>query len=283
MILFKKARDINHYITKKKELGFTAGFIPTMGALHQGHISLLQEAKKPSSITVCSIFVNPTQFNDHKDFENYPSTIERDIDELEKAGCDILFLPTVHEMYPSGTEDLKKYDLGYLETVLEGKFRPGHFQGVCQIVNRLLEIIPADHLYLGQKDYQQCMVITKLIELTGMKTKINICPTLREPDGLAMSSRNRRLSSEEREKAPLIAELLFKSATFVPVKSIQDTISFVTQGLAKDPVFRLEYFEIVDGETLQPVENWEDSSYIVGCIAIYCGPVRLIDNVVYKQ
>ena len=172
MILFKKSADIHAWLQQCKKAGKTIGFIPTMGALHPGHISLLQSAIKADVVSVCSIFVNPAQFNDARDFENYPATIEKDIDALEKAGCDVLFLPSVSEMYPAGLGHAKTYDLGYLETVLEGKYRPGHFQGVCLVVHRLLNIIPADDLYLGQKDYQQCMVIKKLIELEKINCNI---------------------------------------------------------------------------------------------------------------
>ncbi len=206
MILFKKAADITAHLLKIKDQKKPIGFVPTMGALHDGHISLIHASKKSDAISVSSIFVNPAQFNDAADFNNYPISIEKDIDALEKAGCDVLFLPSVSEMYPDGTKNAEKYDLGYLETVLEGKYRPGHFQGVCLVVQRLLNIIPADELYLGQKDYQQCMVIKKLIELKLLNTNIIICPTLRETDGLAMSSRNVRLSQSDRKQALKIFE-----------------------------------------------------------------------------
>lgn len=208
MKIFKKSSDIHEYLCSINIKGKIIGFIPTMGALHLGHISLIEQAKRNNHFTVCSIFVNPTQFNNSTDFEKYPSTLEQDINQLEKAGCRILFLPSVKEIYPEGIEKKYEYELGYLETVLEGKYRPGHFQGVCQVVDRLLQIIPANYLYLGQKDYQQCMVIKKLIELKRYNTSLIICPTLREKDGLAMSSRNMRLSSEERKIAGKIYESL---------------------------------------------------------------------------
>ena len=194
----------------QRKQGKKYGFVPTMGALHAGHISLINDSKKASDLTVCSIFVNPTQFNDPKDFEKYPITIEKDIAMLEAAGCDILFLPEVAEMYPGGTSTSIHYELGYLETILEGHYRPGHFQGVCMIVHRLLDIVKPDNLYIGQKDYQQSMVIKKLIELTGMKelVDLNISPTLREAGGLAMSSRNMRLTEQERVKATAIYKTL---------------------------------------------------------------------------
>ncbi|HNA16252.1 MAG TPA: pantoate--beta-alanine ligase, partial [Ferruginibacter sp.] len=208
MIIFKKAADIGIFLQQKRQKNPKTGFVPTMGALHQGHISLIESACSENDLVVCSIFVNPTQFNDPKDFQNYPITIENDIDLLEKAGCDALFLPAVEEMYPAGLENKKTYALGYLETVLEGRYRPGHFQGVCQVVHRLLTIVPADRLYLGQKDFQQCMVIRKMIELENLPIETVICPTLRETDGLAMSSRNMRLDKEAREKAVEISRTL---------------------------------------------------------------------------
>ena len=208
MIILKSATEVARFVMEKHKNGAVIGLVPTMGALHQGHISLLEKSKQLSSITVSSIFVNPTQFNNASDFEKYPITIEKDIDMLEAAGCDMLFLPSVFEMYPYGTAKLPNYNLGFLETVLEGKFRPGHFQGVCQVVDRLLNIILPDLLFLGQKDYQQCMVIGKMKELVKINTQIIICPTLREPNGLAMSSRNLRLTSDEKKKASKISMII---------------------------------------------------------------------------
>ena len=196
MIIFKKAADIHNFLSNKREENQSIGFVPTMGALHEGHISLIIKSKSANSLTICSIFVNPTQFNNPMDFEKYPITIDSDITMLEEAGCDILFLPSTDEIYPK--EFIKiNYELGYLESILEGKYRPGHFQGVCMVVERLLRIIPCNILYLGQKDYQQCMVIEKMISLRNMDVDLVIAPTVRESDGLAMSSRNRRLSIEE--------------------------------------------------------------------------------------
>ncbi len=277
MILFKKAGDINNFLIKNKKQGNTTGFIPTMGALHQGHISLLKTAKKTESLTVCSIFVNPTQFNDSKDFDNYPSTIEKDIDQLEKAGCDVLFLPAVTEMYPAGTKSTKHYDLGYLETVLEGKYRPGHFQGVCQVVHRLLDIIPADQLYLGQKDYQQCMVIKKLVELENIKTRIRICPTLREPDGLAMSSRNLRLPDNNRKKAVKLFETLSYLKNHIKPGNFQELQQNLVQNLANEG-FKVDYLEIANADTLELLTHWDGKTALVALVAAFSDDVRLIDN-----
>ena len=208
MIIFKKRIDISNYIVNYKKTSGKIGFIPTMGALHKGHISLIEASKKTDTLTICSIFVNPTQFNNTADFEKYPVTIEKDIDMLEKAGCNVLFLPSVEEIYPEDSSTTLPYELGFIETVLDGKYRPGHFQGVCNVVQRLLDIVQPNTIYLGQKDYQQCIIIKKLTELIQSPTQIIICPTLRESDGLAMSSRNMRLTSVERMKAVKISEVL---------------------------------------------------------------------------
>lgn len=277
MILFKKTDDINTWLLKSKGTGKKIGFVPTMGALHQGHISLIQSSKQAGSVSVCSIFVNPAQFNDAKDFDNYPSTIEKDIDALEKAGCDVLFLPSVSEMYPTGTQNAKTYDLGYLETVLEGKYRPGHFQGVCLVVHRLLNIIPADDLYLGQKDYQQCMVIKKLVELEKIETTIHICPTLRETTGLAMSSRNMRLSDEDKKHALKIFETLtyiknnIKPGDLTLLK--QTAVSNLTNG-----GFKVDYVEIAGADDLDIITHWDGNKRLVAVAAAFLGNVRLIDN-----
>lgn len=277
MIVFKKAADIRQFLGQAEKKDSRTGFVPTMGALHQGHISLIEMAKRSGELVICSIFVNPTQFNDAKDFQNYPSTIEKDIDQLEKAGCDILFLPTVKEMYPGGLLNDEPYELGYLETVLEGKYRPGHFQGVCQVVHRLLTIIPADHLYLGQKDFQQCMVIKKMTELKGLPTKIIICPTLRETDGLAMSSRNMRLNKESRTKAVEI----FKTLSHVKaVVKPGDLVALKNDAVKKlnDAGFKTDYVEIADAATLELKDNWNGKDKLVALCAAFLGEVRLIDN-----
>ena len=277
MIVFKKAADITGFLLQNREKGRKTGFVPTMGALHQGHISLLGNAKATGALTVCSIFVNPTQFNDIKDFENYPSTIEKDIDQLEKAGCDVLFLPPVAEMYPAGLKNNFQYDLGYLETVLEGKYRPGHFQGVCQVVHRLLELIPADNLYLGQKDYQQCMVLKKLVELKELPTHIIICPTLREDDGLAMSSRNLRLNATNRNKA---AEI-FKTLSYIKNNIKHGDLKYL-KSLAEEKLsaagFKTDYVEIADAETLALADAWDGKTKLVALCAAFLDEVRLIDN-----
>ena len=282
MILFKKASDIAGYLLTLKEQGNAIGFIPTMGALHPGHISLLHASKQRNSISVCSIFVNPAQFNDLQDFDNYPSTFEKDINDLEKAGCDILFLPPVSEMYAGATSNTQKYELGYLETVLEGKYRPGHFQGVCTAVHRLLTIIPADEMYLGQKDYQQCMVIKKLVELMDIKTQVTICPTLREPGGLAMSSRNLRLSAPKRKHALKIFETLSYLKNNIKPGDLHPLKQMAVQNLT-DAGFKVDYIEIADAGNLEIINNWDGKTKLVAIAAAFLGEVRLIDNMLLQH
>jgi pantoate--beta-alanine ligase len=279
MILFKKVTDLQRHLGKKKEAGDKIGFVPTMGALHQGHLSLIESSRANNSITVCSIFVNPAQFNDPADFEKYPITIEKDIALLEGAGVTILFLPPVSEIYPAGASGSKQYDLGYLETILEGKYRPGHFQGVCKVMDRLLSIVKPDNLYLGQKDYQQCMVIAKLVELMGQKEaiRVNICPTLRESDGLAMSSRNMRLNKEERAKASAIYEALIYIKKNLEAGNLQPLKTTVLARLTADG-FKPDYIEIADASTLEIVNEWDGKQKLVVLAAAFLNEVRLIDN-----
>lgn len=279
MIIFKKAADLRHYLAEQKKRKRSVGFAPTMGALHQGHISLLEASKKDNDITTSSIFINPAQFNDPADFEKYPVTIEKDIYMLEKAGCDILFLPSVREIYPDGFTNHKQYDLGQLETLLEGKFRPGHFQGVCMVVERLLNIVCPGKLYLGQKDYQQCMVITRLIQLMGIEkdTTLVVCPTLREPDGLAMSSRNIRLNEEERKRAVAIYNVLTGIKNNLQPSSLINLINKAVEELAAKG-FRVDYVEIADASTLEPVTEWNGRQKLVALVAAFNNEVRLIDN-----
>ena len=294
MILFKKATGLRNWLDDQRKKGKSIGFVPTMGALHSGHISLIESAKLKNDITVCSIFVNPTQFNDPADFEKYPVTIEKDIDMLEAAGCDVLFLPSVKEMYPDGTgraaptgqaawsgQISTRYELGFLETILEGKFRPGHFQGVCMIVHRLQEIVLPDDLFLGQKDYQQCMVITKLIELINLPVtiKVIICPTLRENDGLAMSSRNTRLNVVERKTAVTIIRVLYMIKEGIQKGSVLPVKNEALQEL-ENAGFKIDYVAIADADDLSAVENWDGKQKLVALVAAFLNEVRLIDNMV---
>lgn len=279
MILLKKIADLHKWLDGQRKKGKSLGFAPTMGALHEGHISLIKYAQKDNDHTICSIFVNPTQFNDPKDFEKYPITFEKDISLLEAAGCTVLFLPSLAEMYPHGLKASRNYDLGFLETILEGKFRPGHFQGVCMVVHRLLEIVNPDNLYLGQKDYQQCMVIEKLVSLIGMQDSITVkvCPTLREQDGLAMSSRNMRLSEAEREKAVTI----FQTLSFIKEQLQAGRVEKLLQRgkeLLQTAGFKIDYLEIADAKSLAPVTDWNGKQPAVLLVAAFLNEIRLIDN-----
>lgn len=279
MILFKRATDLCKWLDVQQEKGKKTGFVPTMGALHKGHISLLKTSLENNDISVCSIFVNPAQFNDPKDFTKYPITIEKDILLLEENGCDVLFLPSVDEIYPDGIAQNSHYDLGNIEFIFEGKFRPGHFQGVCMVVNRLLDIVKPDNLYLGQKDYQQCMVITKLVELIGLtdKVTINICPTLRGPDGLAMSSRNMRLSENERA----VANTIYKCMIMVKEKlQPGETRTLLNEAgkMLTDAGFRPDYIALTDAGSLSPVTIWDGKQRSVIIAAAYLNEIRLIDN-----
>ncbi len=279
MLIFHEVSHIRKYLDGEVLAKKSIGFVPTMGALHNGHLSLIQQCRENSAITVCSIFVNPTQFNDTKDFEKYPVTIQQDIQLLIKAGCDVLFLPAVSEIYPMGTANLPHYKLGYLETVLEGKYRPGHFQGVCQVVHRLLKIVQPNKLFLGQKDFQQCMVIKKLIEQTGSATQVEIIPTLREKNGLAMSSRNLRLTESERETATAIYQsLVTMREQLKPGKVLQLKEKAVEEITKKG--FRVDYAEIAKAGTLELVDEWNGQDKLVALTAAYLNEVRLIDNMI---
>jgi pantoate--beta-alanine ligase len=275
MIIFKKAADIHNFLCNKFKENHSIGFVPTMGALHEGHVSLIYKSKAANSLTVCSIFVNPTQFNNPLDFEKYPITIEFDIAMLEEAGCDLLFLPSTDEIYPKEFVKIN-YELGYLETILEGKYRPGHFQGVCMVVERLLQIITCNILYLGQKDYQQCMVIEKMIRLRNMAVHLEIAPTIREIDGLAMSSRNRRLSNEERQNATVIFNTLKYIKSKITLLSHEEIITEAKNRIAEKG-FEVDYVELANCQ-LNPLEKTDHKNGIVALIAATINNIRLIDN-----
>lgn len=277
MILFKRSEDLINYLEKARKLGQTIGFVPTMGALHEGHISLVKRSTQGTHITVCSIFVNPTQFNDQKDFQQYPVSVEQDILLLEAGGANVLFLPSVDTIYPAGTANPMPYDLGKLETILEGQYRPGHFQGVCQVMHRLLELVNPHKLYMGAKDYQQCMVVKRLIEIIGSKTILHISPTLREQNGLAMSSRNRRLNPEEQQKAALISQTLIDiKEKLVPGKLHQLKQNAKIQ--LEQNQFKVDYVEIADANDLTIIDDWDGIRPLVVLIGCFIGDVRLIDN-----
>ena len=259
----------------------TIGLVPTMGALHNGHASLVERSVAGNDVTVVSIFVNPTQFNDKNDLMNYPRNVEADCALLDTLNADIAFVPEVEEMYPE--PDTRVFNFAPLDSVMEGPFRPGHFNGVAQIVSKLFYAVEPDRAYFGEKDFQQLAIIREMVRQLSLNIEIVGCPIVREADGLAMSSRNMLLSAEERERALIISRTLFKSAEYAREHSLAATKSFVEETINAVDGFRLEYFQIVDGNTLQPVGEWDDSNYIVGCIALFCGKIRLIDNIKYKE
>lgn len=282
-ILMKTIHTINELqqqLAAVRERNEKIGFVPTMGALHDGHASLVRKSVSENAVTVVSIFVNPTQFNDKKDLEKYPRTLEADSLLLEKEGASFVFVPTVEEMYPQ--PDTRQFNYAPLDTVMEGAFRPGHFNGVCQIVSKLFDAVKPDRAYFGEKDFQQLAIIREMTRQLDLPIEIVGCAIVREPDGLALSSRNARLSAVERENALKISQSLFKSTTFALTHSVAETQRFVEEAIWASEGLQLEYFSIVNGRTLQTVQRWEDAEEIVGCITVFCGEVRLIDNIPYK-
>ena len=282
MIILKYVADVASQLNKLRTAKSSIGFVPTMGALHDGHMSLLEKCKETCDITICSIFINPTQFNNADDFKKYPVSLENDIYLLEKKDCDILFLPEVSEMYPEGIESKKHFDLGYLENILEGKFRPGHFQGVCQVVKRLLQIVAPTHLFLGQKDYQQCMVIKRLLEIENLNIELIICKTLREKSGLAMSSRNLRLNEEQREQAAEIHKTLINLKQKIKPGSVSHLKKEAVEYLSNKNI-KPEYVEIAEAGNLKAIEEWDGTTELVALAAAFIGDVRLIDNILLKD
>lgn len=282
MEIVAKTKDLQELVQLKKQAKKTIGFVPTMGALHAGHISLVKEAKKNNDICIVSVFVNPTQFNNLEDLEKYPRTIERDAALLAEAGADVVFTPTVEEIYPE--PDTRQFDFGMLDKVMEGEYRPGHFNGVAQVVSRLFDIVRPDRAYFGEKDFQQLAIIREMVKQLSLAVEIMPMPILREVSGLALSSRNERLSAEEKEIATNIYKtLLFSSTEYFDKISVAQTIEIVSERINSFEPLRVEYFDIVDGYTLQSISDWNDSEYTVGCIAVFCGEVRLIDNIIYKK
>lgn len=277
MLIFDTKRALNAHLESIKGQNKQTGFVPTMGALHNGHISLINESKKRGLYTICSIFVNPTQFNDRSDLENYPRTPELDIALLEAANCDVVFLPSVGEIYPQ--EDKRTFDFGNLERILEGKYRPGHFNGVAKVVSILFDIVKPDKAFFGSKDYQQVMIIKALCQQLHLPIQIIPCPILREADGLAMSSRNMRLSQEERAAATLIPNLLQEVKAWKKNgRSLTEIKTEVTRKLAGNSIYKLDYFEICNPETLDIYEQIDAQTSAVALIACFVGKVRLIDN-----
>jgi pantoate--beta-alanine ligase len=282
MIVFKTITELQNHLSSERKNGLSIGFIPTMGALHNGHISLITKAKRDGMLTICSIFVNPAQFNDKQDFEKYPSTVAEDIVLLDAARCDILFLPTAKEIYPNGSDSEKSYDFGFLETVFEGATRPGHFNGVGKVVAILLNIVQPDALYMGIKDYQQCMVVKNLCRQMGLNDKIKFiaCPTQREPDGLAMSSRNRRLTESQRAIASTIYQCLVSIQSKSPTDTPFSIVQKECEDLLKAKGFVPEYISIADADSLEPLNEFDNKRSMVALIATWLGNVRLIDNMI---
>ena len=277
MNVYNFIADIQRFVEEKHNLGLKVGFVPTMGALHEGHISLINRAKKENDIVVCSVFVNPIQFNNPADLEKYPRTPEKDIEKLEQAGCDAVFMPTAEEMYPNKVED--HYDFGDLERVMEGACRPGHFNGVAIVVRKLFEIVTPNRAYFGEKDFQQLAIINKMVNELNMNLEIVPCPIVREKDGLAMSSRNVRLNETERAIAPKIFATLNDSITKKDVMSPAEMKNYALKKYAEIKEFDVEYVEITDEINLKSIENWDECDHARIFVALQLGPVRLIDNV----
>ena len=279
MKIFTNIAETVSCLKNQREQGMTIGFVPTMGALHEGHLTLVRRSKQENGLTVCSIFVNPIQFNNREDLEKYPRTPGRDAKLLEEAGCDVIFSPEASEMYPEGETGSLSLNFGMLDKIMEGKFRPGHFNGVAIVVKKLFGIIQPANAYFGKKDYQQLAVIKHMVEALAIPVNVVSCETIREADGLAMSSRNTRLTIAERNIAPKIYQVLIsvknKAGKF-PVHELKD---WAARELQENPDFRLEYFEIGDKETLLPVDNWHHKDRAVAFVAVFLGDVRLIDNI----
>ncbi len=283
MYLFKNVRALRLFLEPFRTKGRAIGFAPTMGALHEGHLSLIRQSLESTQCTVCSIFVNPTQFNQAEDLEKYPRNPAKDLQMLYEVGCHAVFMPPVDEVYPPGLDSTAPVDFGPLAEGLEGRFRPGHFQGVAQVMNRLLGIVEPQRLFMGQKDYQQCLIVQHMIRTLGLPVEFVMGPTVREPNGLAMSSRNARLSPEQHSRAAIIFQ------------SLQDAAHWMGQGLGPAqvrekalqqlsiPGFRPEYFELVDGQSLQPLAHFDNEGMIVACAAVWAGDVRLIDNHILRR
>lgn len=283
MKVFHKIAELQNELFAARKEGKKIGLVPTMGALHAGHASLVKRSVSENGVTVVSVFVNPTQFNDKNDLKNYPRDLDADCKFLESVGADYVLAPSVEEMYP--TPDERHFSFPPVDTVMEGERRPGHFNGVCQVVSRLFYIVRPTCAYFGEKDFQQIAIIRELVKYLGVNVQIVDCPIVREDDGLALSSRNQLLSPEERKIALNISQTLKKSLTFASTNSVEATQKFVVDTINAVDGLEVQYYQIVDGNSLQPIENWDDSSYIVGCITVFCGktPIRLIDNIKYKE
>ena len=280
MKLIHTVQELRTELNAQRLAGKKIGFVPTMGALHEGHASLVKLAVAENDVVVVSDFVNPTQFNDQNDLLKYPRTLEADCELLEKVGAHYVFAPSVEEIYPE--PDTRQFSYAPLDTVMEGKFRPGHFNGVCQVVSKLFMMVEPHCAYFGEKDFQQLAIIREMVKQMNFPIRIVGCPIVRESDGLALSSRNARLSDVQRVQALNISKTLFASKEYAATHTVEETQAFVEQAIAASEGLELEYFEIVDGLTLQKIASWDDTDYAVGCITVFCGEVRLIDNIKFK-
>lgn len=280
MLVVETVENLHAYLAAARSEGKSIGLVPTMGALHEGHASLVKRSVEENDVTVVSVFVNPTQFNDKGDLERYPRTLDADCALLSSLGTDCVFAPSVEEVYPE--PDTRVFDFAPLDKVMEGVYRPGHFNGVAQIVSKLFMYVEPTRAYFGEKDFQQLAIIREMVRQQGFALEIVGCPIVREADGLALSSRNTLLAPEQRVTALAISKALFTSVKFADDHSLSETKQMVEQAIADTEGLELEYFEVVDGNTLQPVSTWDEADYIVGCITVYCGKVRLIDNIRYK-
>ncbi|HBI57904.1 MAG: pantoate--beta-alanine ligase [Duncaniella sp.] len=279
MEIIRTVDELRRRVADAKAQGRTVGLVPTMGALHAGHVSLIEKARGDNDIVVVSVFVNPTQFNNPEDLKTYPRTEEADVEKLIAAGADYAFIPSVEEVYPE--PDTRVFDLGPVAEVMEGAMRPGHFNGVAQIVSKLFDMVRPTRAYFGEKDFQQIAVIRRMVEIEGFDLEIVACPIKRETDGLAMSSRNVRLTPEQRLVAPAIHRTLEGSQSWAAEHTVEQTKRYVTDELNSLPQLEVEYYEIVDGKTMQPISDWDETTEPVGCVTVYCGNVRLIDNIKY--
>jgi pantoate--beta-alanine ligase len=283
MKIFNTVYDLQYWLASERKNGETIGFVPTMGALHEGHLTLIERANQTCSRSVASIFVNPTQFNDPKDLEKYPRMPEKDCALLESVGCHAVFLPSVTEIYPPGKDLTLRLNFGELDKVMEGHFRPGHFDGMATVVKRLLDIVQPHQLFMGQKDFQQLTIVREMLRLLGSPVELVMCPTIREADGLAKSSRNARLTTDMRATAPIIYQTLLEVSARVQAQEPLPQIQAWAMRHLADAGLRPEYVDIVDGIRLRPLRHQSDADFMVACVAVWAGDVRLIDNLVIQQ
>ncbi len=284
MKVINKTSDLQAIIEQFKNGGKSIGLVPTMGALHKGHLSLVKNSISNNDITVVSIFVNPTQFNNPNDLASYPRTVDKDLELLQTIGCDIVFAPEADDIYSKSETDSRfEFDFEGLDKVMEGKFRPGHFNGVVQIVSKLFDLVHPDRAYFGEKDFQQLAIIRLMTRRYNLPIEIVPCPIVREDSGLALSSRNSLLKDNEKQVASHIYAVLNESRQFVPQTEVEELKQCVIAAIEQKPELKVEYFDIVDGHTLKSIGKWDECDYVVGCITVFCGNVRLIDNICYKK